>query len=233
MRPPLARGVFRVRRSVRSVDTDQRVRACSLGFGGGVVHSREQCSAAESVSYQKGMSTHIWSLMDHKKIYDYLTLARQRIFNQARSLTPEQYTREYPIGPGTLAKVLTHTYIAEYYYIERLELRDLLSYDQWPIRDDNPPSFATLEAVWTRQAETTRAALACERNWAAPITYRVTTDEGREEIITALPTDIVTQLILHETHHRAQAINILRHLGFAAEELDYNTMMYDRREATA
>jgi uncharacterized damage-inducible protein DinB len=44
--------------------------------------------------------------------------------------------------------------------------------------------------------------------------------------------DIFTQLVLHEVHHRAQAMNMLRQLGIAAEDIDYNTLMYRRRAAS-
>jgi uncharacterized damage-inducible protein DinB len=50
--------------------------------------------------------------------------------------------------------------------------------------------------------------------------------------VNASPADIFTQLALHEVHHRAQALNILRRLGVTfAEDLDYNALMYKRREA--
>jgi uncharacterized damage-inducible protein DinB len=32
-------------------------------------------------------------------------------------------------------------------------------------------------------------------------------------------------------HHRAQAMNILRQLGVALEDIDYNALMFQRREA--
>ena len=54
-------------------------------------------------------------------------------------------------------------------------------------------------------------------------------DTGQRELINASPSDIFTQLALHEVHHRAQAMNILRRLGAKAEDLDYNTLMYTRR----
>jgi uncharacterized damage-inducible protein DinB len=36
--------------------------------------------------------------------------------------------------------------------------------------------------------------------------------------------------VLHEVHHRAQAMNILRQLGVKLADIDYNAMMYTRRE---
>lgn len=41
--------------------------------------------------------------------------------------------------------------------------------------------------------------------------------------------DIFTQLVLHEVHHRAQAINMLRHLGATVGDVDFNGFMHQRR----
>jgi len=43
--------------------------------------------------------------------------------------------------------------------------------------------------------------------------------------------DIATQLILHEMHHRAQVMNMLTRLGASVGDIDFNLMMYQRREA--
>jgi uncharacterized damage-inducible protein DinB len=69
-------------------------------------------------------------------------------------------------------------------------------------------------------------------DWTADLQYRVTGDDGRTEIVTASPADIYTQLILHEVHHRAQVMNMLRHLGVPAEDLDFNSF-FTRREASS
>jgi uncharacterized damage-inducible protein DinB len=44
---------------------------------------------------------------------------------------------------------------------------------------------------------------------------------------------MVTQLFLHEVHHRAQAMAILRQLGVEAQNLDYSIFMFTRREQSA
>ncbi|MCI0359527.1 MAG: DinB family protein [Planctomycetaceae bacterium] len=168
--------------------------------------------------------------MEPLKIYDYLTLARQRIFEWVRPLSAEQYGREFPIGLGTLGRTLTHIMICEWAYVQRIQGRDLPPYETWPIQDEKPPPFTTLEPVWITQAGQTRAALAAVRDWSKELEYRVTRND-RTSIITASPADIFTQMALHEVHHRAQAMNMLRHLGVAAEDIDFNTLMYQRRDA--
>ena len=171
--------------------------------------------------------------MEQLKTYDYLTLARQRILEWVRPLSAEQHAREFPIGRGTLGRTLTHIMISEWYYVQRILGRDVPPYEQWPIQDENPPPFASLEAAWMEQADHTRAALSAVRDWSVDLEYHVTGDDGRSEIVTASAADLFTQLVLHEVHHRAQAMNMLRHLGVAAEDLDFNTFMFMRREASS
>ena len=162
--------------------------------------------------------------------YDYLTRARQRVFDGVRPLAPSDYTRTFPIGLGSLARTLTHIMTSEWYYLQRMLGREVPPDDQWPIREDAPPPFAILESAWGEQARSTRAALSTVRDWDAPIEYRVTPDDGRPVIVTCTGAGLFTQLAFHEVHHRAQALNMLRHLGATIEgDLDFNAMMFDRR----
>lgn len=169
--------------------------------------------------------------MDALRTYDYLTMARRRLFDSIRPLGEEAYGRAFPIGCGTLGRTLTHIMISEWYYIQRMRGATVPPYEEWPIRDETPPPFATLDAVWARQSEDTRAALGAVDDWVAKVEYEVTDDEGRQMVVTASKGDLLTQLALHEVHHRAQALNMLRHLGVPAAELDFNSMTYDRRPA--
>lgn len=171
-------------------------------------------------------------MMHPLRTYDYLIRARQRVFDWVRPVSASGYARVFPIGLGSLARTLTHTMTSEWYYIQRMFEREVPPDDQWPIREDAPPPFAMLESAWGEQAVSTRAALEGVRDWDAPIEYRVTTDDGRPVIVTCMAAGLFTQLVLHEVHHRAQALNMLRHLGVAIEgDLDFNAMMFERRPA--
>ena len=68
------------------------------------------------------------------------------------------------------------------------------------------------------------------RDWGERVEHRVTDDDKREDIVTATPADLFTQLSLHETHHRAQALNMLKHLGVTFGDLDFNALMPGRRK---
>jgi uncharacterized damage-inducible protein DinB len=44
---------------------------------------------------------------------------------------------------------------------------------------------------------------------------------NRTAVYTARQGDLATQLLLHEVHHRAQAMAMLRQFGVEAQDLDY------------
>ncbi|MCL4196652.1 MAG: DinB family protein [Phycisphaerales bacterium] len=167
--------------------------------------------------------------MNVLRTYDYLVLARGKVFDVVRPLSAEQYAREFSIGLGTLGRTLTHLMICEWFYLQRVERRTVPPYGQWPIRDEQPPPFAVLEEKWATQARETRAMLAAVRDWEAPIDYPALTDDQPPTVITASAMDIFTQLVLHEVHHRAQALNMLRQMGVTLGDIDFNALMYQRR----
>jgi uncharacterized damage-inducible protein DinB len=163
--------------------------------------------------------------MNPLRIYDYLTLSRARIFDWVRPLTDEQYRREFPIGLGSLARILTHIMICEWSYIARLEGRYLTPYAEWPIKDEQPPPFPVVESTWTEQAAHTHAVLVEVDDWNRVVTYQTLPDFGPQRTITTTPADLATQIFLHEVHHRAQVLNILRQLGVATTDIDFNSLM--------
>ena len=168
--------------------------------------------------------------MDPLKIYDYLTKARERVFDAVRSLSPEQYHREFSIGLKTLASTLTHLMIVEWAYTERMQGREVPPYETWPIQDENPPAFAVIETTWREQAAHTRRALETVKDWDRQFEYISKSREGRKTLVTVSPAEIFTQLTLHEVHHRAQVMFMLRQLGQSLEDLDYGYLMFKRRE---
>jgi uncharacterized damage-inducible protein DinB len=161
--------------------------------------------------------------------YDYLMLARQRVFDWVRPVSLEDYARKLPTWNKTLGQTLTHILASEWYYIQRLEGHEVPPYDTWRIREEEPLPFPALESAWAEQARATRDALAAVRDWNAALEYRVTGDDGVRSIVTASPADIFTQLVLHEVHHRSQAMNMLQRFGAVIDDIDFNSMMYRRR----
>ena len=175
--------------------------------------------------------------MEPLKIYDYLTKARQRVLDVARTLSPRQYQQEFKLGLKTIGSTLTHLMLSEWYYIERLDGRDVPPYEQWPIKYENPLAFDVLEKTWREQAQKTHAAIsaqAAKGGWNRKIQWLGFPDDTRGNKrfhITCTAGDLFTQLALHEVHHRSQIMAMLRELGKPLEDLDYNALMFERVEA--
>jgi uncharacterized damage-inducible protein DinB len=146
-----------------------------------------------------------------------------------RPLTTEQYTQEHPIGLGSLAVTLHHVKAAEWHYMERIRGSTAPIDPIAPENDSDATGgtmpFDALEPAWIEQAAQTRTDLATVTDWDTPRVY-TTEWEGRPYAYRASPGDIVAQLALHEVHHRAQAMHMLRRLGLKTGEIDYNALMW-------
>ncbi len=84
--------------------------------------------------------------------------------------------------------------------MQRILGRDIPPDDQWPVQQEDPPPFVTLETAWREQADHTRSARSAVRDGSAGIEYRVTLDDERVQIVTTSAVDLFTQLVLHEVH---------------------------------
>jgi len=108
----------------------------------------------------------------------------------------------------------------EWLYAARLRDETIPAREDWPISEERQPNFRDLETVWREQAPKTRAILAQINDWDKEIERRVT-EGGKTRILTVTRGEAATQMLLHEVHHRAQAMAMLRQLGVEAQNLDY------------
>jgi uncharacterized damage-inducible protein DinB len=173
-------------------------------------------------------------MLDALRIYDYLILARDRVFDAVRPLDSSAWNRRFDFGLGTIASTLTHLMISEWYYLERLHGCEVPPYSTWPIRYDDPPVFAVVERTWRQQQAAVRETIAAEQDWTRPISWPSFPDDaGRRFRIDVSPSDLISQLVLHEMHHRAQLMVMMRQLGHPLADLDFNALMFKRTPATA
>ena len=171
--------------------------------------------------------------MDPIRTYDYLIKSRDHVLAATRPLTPQQYRREFGIGLKSIGSTLTHIMISEWYYVERMGGRSVPRYEQWPIKYEDPPVFEVVETIWREQGHRIRGVIAAERDWKRAITWdSFPDDHGKRFQIAATAGDVLTQLVLHEVHHRAQVMAMFRELGEGVpplQDLDFGELMYGRR----
>ena len=168
--------------------------------------------------------------IDVLRLFEYLGVARSRLLGWVGDLDARQpgaYTRTFPFGHGSMRATLLHVAAAEWAYVERLGGRDF-PLSESPFRAERLPELVPFVAAWKDQAGRTRAAVgaldACGRR---PVEFisRVGPVPMRARASAA---EIVLHMALHEVHHRAQVMAMLRQSGVAAENLDYSILAFSR-----
>ncbi len=171
-------------------------------------------------------------MQPHVTMYDYLTKARGRLFDWIRPLSQEQYTREFPYALKTIRATVLEMARAEWAYGRRIRNLPVM-FGEAPFTAENMPTFMEAEAGWRKLEPETRALLAGITNWDAPVEYRFAPPNAPAVRIRATIGGLVSQLILHEVHHRSQAMSMLKQLGVPAQNLDYGQLMFSRQEEPA
>lgn len=167
------------------------------------------------------------SLHPITQLLTYSDWANSAVLATASPCTDAELDRPLEIGPGpgTLRRILTHTWAGEDTWLRRWREEPNVP---WPNESE---SLAVAEL--TRRFESLRAprtafieSLTPDR-LARVQTYR----DSKGSNFRAPLIDMLLQGITHSTHHRAQAVNALRRLGRTAPEVDY--MMHLRTPANA
>lgn len=136
-------------------------------------------------------------------LLDFEHWATHRMLDACAGLTDDQLDREFEMGLGTLRRNLAHNIGAMIGWTCVLEGREP---EFPPDAEDDPPSIDRLRAMHDEAMARFRAAgsdgygdvLTPARNGT---TYRFSRG------------GIVTHVVTHSMHHRAQCLNMLRHLG--------------------
>jgi uncharacterized damage-inducible protein DinB len=167
--------------------------------------------------------------IDMPRVFDYLVAARGRLLGWVRDLHAERpgaYAQAFPFGPGSIRATLLHVAAAEWAYVERLAGRDFPLADG-PFTVERLPALEPFVGAWDAQAARTAAAIRALGDPARPVEFisRVGPSPVRARATAA---EIVLHMALHEVHHRAQVMAMLRQCGVRAENLDYSILAFTR-----
>ncbi len=158
-----------------------------------------------------------------RTLLQYSDWANDRILQCSRSLSKAQLDQRFDIGRGSLRKTLLHIYAGELVWLQRWKG---LTETHW-IDEEETAAVATIQerfqAAWADRSKF----LDSLTNSDLPRVqiYR----DSKGSLFRAALGDMMLQMCIHSTHHRAQAVNILRRLGTESPELDY--MMWVRQPA--
>jgi uncharacterized damage-inducible protein DinB len=156
-----------------------------------------------------------------RTILRYGDWANEKIVGASTDLADQQLDRVFDIGRGSLRKTLLHILAGESVWLRRWQ-EDCET--PWPSEDEpaSPATIAGRFAEMIRNRDRFFATIDAGRLTRA-VVYR----DSKGGLYSASLGDMMLQMCLHSTHHRAQAVNILRRLDVSPPELDY--MMWVRK----
>jgi uncharacterized damage-inducible protein DinB len=166
--------------------------------------------------------------LDMPRVFEYLAAARGRLLGWVRSLEAERpgaYAQSFPFGPGSIRGTLLHVAAAEWAYVERLAGRDFPLTDS-PFTLERLPELEPLVRAWDAQTVRTAAAIRALGDPARPVEFISRVGPPMRARTTA--GEIALHMVLHEVHHRAQVMAMLRQSGVRAENLDYSFLAFVR-----
>jgi len=159
-----------------------------------------------------------WDLGTIRAYYRYNDWAQQRVLAAAEPLGDVDLDRPFEIGLGTLRRTLLHLRDAEQWWLDNWTRDAPGAFAQLP----ESTTMAELKGVFTQTAAARNAHLAGLTNEAL---QRVTAAEVRPGVRLRFRLgETMLQLCAHGTHHRAQALNMLRHVAAPTPPLDYVAM---------
>ena len=138
--------------------------------------------------------------------------ARQRLMAAATPLADEALDRPFDMGLGSLRETIRHLWSAEQWWLDRWE----------GSRSNRPTGRLSMADLHDRFRATARLRDEfLDGLGEAGVSQRVsfTTDAGESQ--TYPLGDMMLHVCNHGVHHRAQAVNMVRHLGAGALDLDY------------
>ena len=129
-----------------------------------------------------------------------------RIFQLADGLTDAALDTVYPIGFGSLRATLFHLVAAERLWLKRWQGRP------WEPLDSSSEGVAlsTMKSCWSQVAADRNAWLK-QQDHAAPVAPTIHYQNSQGEDFQHRLWDLRLHVINHGIHHRAQALNMLRH----------------------
>jgi uncharacterized damage-inducible protein DinB len=150
-----------------------------------------------------------------RRMLEYNDWADGRLLECARPLDATQLDQRFDIGPGSLRRTLLHIHAGEDVWVKRCSGK---VETPWP-PEDRKMEVPAIEGEFRRTWAERDAFL---KTITSESTSRLQTyRDSKGSLFKAALGDMLLQLCYHATHHRAQAVNILRRLGTQAPELDY------------
>lgn len=138
---------------------------------------------------------------------------RNRVYDFLGSVKPEDFTRDLPIGWGSLRGLVLHALEAEVFWVRYgMQQGERPSWDY-----DDYPDVAAVRTVAASVREATQRFLATpEAHLDRP--HTVTFSSGAQMKFTTAKGFL--HIITHDAHHRGQVLVVARQMGYEPPEID-------------
>ena len=158
------------------------------------------------------------------ELFNYNSWANDRLLKMADDLGGEQLNRAFEMGPGTIRETLKHIYGAERAWYEQMEAPGFESFPHSThIRD-----LGELAEAMHGLADARSAWLSSMADGDLIVEFGYEGDDGRHYSHTK--GDCLLHVANHGIHHRAQLLNMMRHVGVKVRLLDYLIMYTEAPE---
>ncbi|MEE8170416.1 MAG: DinB family protein [Phycisphaerae bacterium] len=156
-----------------------------------------------------------------RRYYRYSDAATDRLMNIATGLRDDALDRAFEMGLGSLRRTMLHIRDAECGWLKNWTEGSTPGFETLPDTTDLA-ELNELFAVTRERRETFFSATAAD-DLQRPIVA-----QPREGMMLRFRLgEVMLHVCTHGTHHRAQAVNMLRHVGAEAPALDYVVLMYE------
>ncbi|GMU82970.1 MAG: hypothetical protein AMXMBFR47_28410 [Planctomycetota bacterium] len=154
-----------------------------------------------------------------KTYFHYSDWARHRIYASAAHLSDVQLDRTFQLGVGSIRRTLMHIRFAEQWWL-----------DNWVLGPGNPfpetPETTSIADLTQLFDETVAARNAFIDRISDEDLLKPVHAIPRPDVERVFPLGVtMLQLCCHGTHHRAQCLNMLRHVGATAPPLDVAVLL--------
>lgn len=160
------------------------------------------------------------SLTTLRTLFAYSDDMNRRLLAAAEPLSAAQLDQPFDMGMNSLRGTLAHLLVAETVWLERQCGEGETKWPPYETTQSPAEMLAAFEKLWRRR-DTFLASLTT-RELERDQVYR----DSKGSQFTATLHDMLTQGLVHSTHHRAQAVHMLKRVGGEFVEVDF---MYWRR----
>ncbi len=141
--------------------------------------------------------------------------ADDEVFRASEVFSDEQLDRAFEMGRGSLRKTLMHILCGERVWVKRWQ-----GHGQTPWPDEDEPAAITVLAERLSRVRQERDEF-LRGLGGGELEKRLSYHDSLGGMFTATLGEMMLQMCVHSTHHRAQAVNMIRRLGGRAPDMDY------------